>query len=165
MSDFIVQIRGVEYEVTVAPDGGITVSGQAGEIDVQTVGRDTFSVLIDHVSTQITARGRGNQYDVLLGNNQLDAYVESTRDRLLKKYATSSAGTSRRYEIHAPMPALVVRVEVVEGDAVKEGQGLLVLEAMKMENEIKAHQEGRVKEIYVVKGKPVEKGELLMLLE
>ncbi len=165
MSDFIVQIRGVEYEVTVASDGSVSVNGQPGEIDIRPIGENTFSVLIDNVSTQITARGGGNHYDVLLGNNQVDAYVESTRDRLLKKYVTSSPGASRRYEIHAPMPALVVRVEVAEGDSVKEGQGLIVLEAMKMENEIKAYQNGRVKEVYVIKGKPVEKGELLMLLE
>jgi biotin carboxyl carrier protein len=63
------------------------------------------------------------------------------------------------------MPALVVRVEVKVSDEVKVGQGLVILEAMKMENEIKSHQSGRVKEIYVAKGKPVEKGELLLLLE
>ena len=63
------------------------------------------------------------------------------------------------------MPALVVKVEVSVGEEVKEGQGLLILEAMKMENEIKCHQAGKVKEILVSKGKPVEKGELLMRLE
>ncbi len=68
-------------------------------------------------------------------------------------------------EIKAPMPALVVRVEVEIGQKVKPGQGLLILEAMKMENEIKAHSAGIIKEIYATKGKPVEKGELLMLLE
>jgi biotin carboxyl carrier protein len=63
------------------------------------------------------------------------------------------------------MPALIVKVEVSVGDEVVHGQGLLVLEAMKMENELKAMHSGRVKEIHVRQGKPVEKGELLMILE
>jgi len=58
-----------------------------------------------------------------------------------------------------------VKVEVAVGDAVTEGQGLVVLEAMKMENVLKAHQSGTVKSILAVKGKAVEKGELLLLLE
>jgi biotin carboxyl carrier protein len=63
------------------------------------------------------------------------------------------------------MPALVVRVEVKAGDEVREGQGLLVLEAMKMENEIRSPQAGKVREVFVSNGKAVEKGELLLLLE
>jgi biotin carboxyl carrier protein len=63
------------------------------------------------------------------------------------------------------MPALVVRIEVKVGDEVKEGKGLVILEAMKMENELRAHQSGRVKQIFVEEGKPVEKGQLLLLME
>ncbi|MEK9137394.1 MAG: acetyl-CoA carboxylase biotin carboxyl carrier protein subunit, partial [Bacteroidota bacterium] len=126
---------------------------------------DSYSVFIGNVSTQITLKGYGSDYQVLLGKNQVDVRVESERDRLLKKYATASSSTHQRYEIHAPMPALVVRIEVGVGDDVRDGQGLLILEAMKMENEIRSHQSGKVREIYVTKGKAVEKGELLMLLE
>jgi biotin carboxyl carrier protein len=56
-------------------------------------------------------------------------------------------------------------VEVQVGDDVHPGTGLLILEAMKMENEIRAHQSAKVKQIFVANGKTVEKGELLMLLE
>lgn len=63
------------------------------------------------------------------------------------------------------MPALVVKIEVSVGDEIVSGQGLIILEAMKMENEIKSHSAGVIKEIYVTHGKPVERGELLFLLE
>ena len=165
MAKFVVEIRGKEYEITVAPDGAVTTVGRNGTIDIRPCGRNTYSVLIDGVSTEVTAVGEGREFQALLAGNQVDVRVETARARLLRDRLTAAAGKRRRYEIHAPMPALVVRVEVSVGDTVKEGQGLLVLEAMKMENEIKSHQEGRVKELYVAKGKPVEKGELLMLLE
>jgi biotin carboxyl carrier protein len=156
---------GKEYEVLIAPDGVIGVVGFAGEITVQVVNDTIDSVLINSISTQVIARRNGGEYQVLLKHNQIDAQVETERDRLLRKYATSAGAANRRFEVHAPMPALVVRVEVRVGDEIKNGQSLIILEAMKMENEIKSHQAGKVKEIYVTKGKAVEKGELLILLE
>ena len=63
------------------------------------------------------------------------------------------------------MPAMVVKLEVNVGDEVRAGQPLIVLEAMKMENELLASGPGRVKAVYVNAGKAVEKGELLLLLE
>jgi pyruvate carboxylase subunit B len=63
------------------------------------------------------------------------------------------------------MPALVVRVEVRAGDSVSKGAGLVVLEAMKMENELRAPQDGVVKKVLVEKGMKVEKGELLLVLD
>ena len=67
--------------------------------------------------------------------------------------------------MHAPMPAMVVKLEVNVVDEVRAGQPLIVLEAMKMENELVAAAAGRVKAIYVAPGKAVEKGELLLLFE
>jgi biotin carboxyl carrier protein len=165
MSRYLVNIDGREYEVLIGPDGVIGVEGFTGAINVQAVNGSLYSVLIDSVSTQVIATRNGREYQVLLKHNQVDAQVETERDRLLKKYATSANAAHTRCQVHAPMPALVVKVEVNVGDEVKNGQSLVILEAMKMENEIRSHQAGRVKEVYVTYGKAVEKGELLVLLE
>jgi len=165
MSRYLVSIDGREYEVLIGPDGAIEVVGFTGAINVRSVDDNIDSVLINDISTQIISTRNGSGYQVLLKHNQIDAQVETARDLLLRKYASSAGTASRRYEVHAPMPALVVKVEVNVGDEVKNGQSLLILEAMKMENEIRSHQAGKVKEIHVTKGKAVEKGELLILLE
>jgi biotin carboxyl carrier protein len=165
MSRYLVNIDGREYEVLIGPDGAIEVVGFTGAINVRSVDDNIDSVLTNNVSTQIISTRNGSGYQVLLKHNQIDAQVETERDRLLKKYATSAGAAHRRYEVHAPMPALVVKVEVNVGDEIKNGQSLIILEAMKMENEIKSHQAGKVKEVYVTKGKIVDKGELLILLE
>jgi pyruvate carboxylase subunit B len=65
----------------------------------------------------------------------------------------------------APMPGLVVRVNVKAGDTVEAGQGLIVMEAMKMENELRVQAAGRVKTVLVTPGSVVEKGALLIELE
>jgi biotin carboxyl carrier protein len=76
----------------------------------------------------------------------------------------NSAGSAAKgpEPIRAPMPGLVVKVEVEEGDLVEAGGGLLVVEAMKMENELTATVAGRVGKIHAVAGQTVEKGEVLM---
>ena len=76
----------------------------------------------------------------------------------------SSAGSVAKgpAPVRAPMPGLVVKVEVDEGECVEAGDGLLVVEAMKMENELTAAVAGRVGTIHVVAGQTVEKGEVLM---
>ncbi|MBI4551164.1 MAG: biotin/lipoyl-binding protein [Candidatus Latescibacteria bacterium] len=67
--------------------------------------------------------------------------------------------------ITAPMPGRVLAVEVAVGDAVTAGQGVVIIEAMKMENELRAHADGRVKEVRVQPGDAVNKGDVLVVLE
>jgi pyruvate carboxylase subunit B len=165
MTKYVVRMDGKDYVVTVDADGLVAVEGVFEHIDIRPLGNDTFAVLLGNRSTSIALRSRGNSYDVLVGCHQIEARVESEREKLLREYATESSKGHHRYEIRAPMPALVTRVEVHVGDSVSPGQGLVVLEAMKMENEIRAHQAGTVKEVHVAQGSPVEKGELLILLE
>lgn len=165
MSAYHVRVAGDEYVVAFATDGSVLLNGSRCTVDIRRTGDSTFSVLMDGSSISISAAGIGGAYDVLSNGVFSEVTVESYRARLLREYAATSGTQHHRYEVHAPMPALVVRVEVNVGDEVQAGQGLVVLEAMKMENELKAHHAGRVKEIRVSKGKTVEKGELLLLLE
>ena len=165
MSSYQVSINDKQYTVHVGPDGSVNVDGFNDQIQIEPIDNNVCSVLLGRNSVRIASVHRGGTYQVLMNNNLVEVRVTTERDRLLSRYASSTGDSHRRLEIHAPMPALVVRVEVQVGDQVRSGQGLLILEAMKMENEIKAHQSGRVKEVLVEKGATVEKGQLLMLLE
>jgi biotin carboxyl carrier protein len=77
----------------------------------------------------------------------------------------SLGNASLEDEIHAPMPGLILEVNVSEGDTVQKGDFLCVLEAMKMENTLTAPRDGVVKSITIAKGETVEKGKLLIELE
>ncbi len=165
MSKYYISINGQEIVASLDAKTNLKLDGKDREIKVTQIDEHVFSVQLENHSVRVVAQQEGNIYRLFSGSVQLDATVDSERARLLKQYSVASDSTRERLEVHAPMPALVVKVEVEVGDTVAPGQGLIVLEAMKMENEIKSHQTGRVKEIYVSKGKPVEKGELLILLE
>ena len=121
-------------------------------------------------------------YSVLLDGRSYDARVEETADRLAVVIAgrrfeigvrdprrlsrkAAGAGSEGRHHVTAPMPGKVVRVLVVPGDEVTAGQGLLVVEAMKMQNEMKAARPGRVVSIGAVEGATVSAGEILATIE
>jgi len=165
MGTYVVSSGGKEYSVQLRDDGTVLLDGAEIPLDVTSVGDHTFSLLMNGKSYTIAMAGENGSYDALIGGVPVKLDVQSERDRLLKRYAATSIGGKHRLEVHAPMPAMVSTIEVGVGDEVIEGQGLIILEAMKMENELRAHQSGKVKEIFVAEGKAVEKGELLMLLE
>jgi pyruvate carboxylase subunit B len=160
-----VTVDGNQIRVGIDPGGGVTVDGNPMPIDLRQMSEHRYSVLLHRESLTLLVEKDERSYTVMANGVRHEVEVLSERDRMLKDYGTRSGSTTSRLEIHAPMPALIVKVEVEVGERVDRGTGLLVLEAMKMENEVKAHQTARVKEIYVTAGKPVEKGELLMLLE
>jgi biotin carboxyl carrier protein len=142
---------------------------------------DHYLVLMDDIEHRLSVtRITPTHLSILLGNKSYNVEVEkndheyrvTTRgevfsfrvhDEYLQSTEEESAGGGA--VITAPMPGLVVRVMVKEGDEVKAGQGLLVLEAMKMQNEIPSPGAGTVKEIPVEQGKTVMTGDVLVVIE
>ena len=88
--------------------------------------------------------------------------IEDQYDQLLKQLGMDSLAVSKILQIKAPMPGLVLSVLVADGDEVKKGDNLLVLEAMKMENMIKSPTDGVIKKIEIKQGNKVEKNQLLI---
>jgi biotin carboxyl carrier protein len=165
MSTYTVIIDGEELVVSFNETAGVTVNGETVRFEQSCPEMNAFSVLLNGQSCRVITHKCDNVFQTLVNAKQVDVRVESERSLLLRNYSHQETSRRARKEIRAPMPALVVRVHVEVAQEVHEGQGLVILEAMKMENELKAHQHGRVKEIYVAPGTSVEKGELIMLLE
>lgn len=107
------------------------------------------------------ARGR---YTLALDGRRFDVEALDERTRTIRDLSAASAAAAGPAPLVAPMPGLVVRVAVQVGDQVAAGQGLVVMEAMKMENELRAPAGGTVSAIHAVPGTAVEKGALLVEL-
>jgi len=110
-------------------------------------------VSLDRDEKKVTLQINGKKYIV---------EVQTKMDQLLAKMGMTDLATSKIKDLKAPMPGLVLDIKVKVGDVVAKGDPLMVLEAMKMENVIKASGEGTVGEIKVKKGEAVDKGELLI---
>ena len=103
-------------------------------------------------------------YDIIINGNFIRVCTEDSTKQLASKVLGGTRRTATGPEGRSPMPGMVVRCEVQEGTKVKPGDGLLILEAMKMENEIRANTGGVIKRMLVKERQVVEKGELLLTI-
>ncbi|MCH2488699.1 MAG: acetyl-CoA carboxylase biotin carboxyl carrier protein subunit [Flavobacteriales bacterium] len=104
-------------------------------------------------------------YTLKINGKRYTVKLESELDALIEEMGLSLGADAVENEVHAPMPGLILEVNVSEGQEVKEGDALCVLEAMKMENALMAPRDGVIKSVQIAKGDAVEKGMLLIELE
>ena len=161
-----VDVDGAVRLVEISSDG-VSVDGAPVEVDVVPVGEtDRFSVLLEGRSHSVVARRRGpGDWRLQAGGHEYSASVVEEAAARALALSGGGAGSARARALKAPMPGLVVKVEVASGDIVEAGQGLVIVEAMKMENELKAVTAGRVARVAVQAGDAVEKDQVLMEFE
>ncbi len=143
---------------------GVTVDGRSVEVDFARLGAEPVrSLLVDGASHSVAARRVGKEtWDLHLGGRRIRADVVNERTRVIREMTGVGGASLGPKPIVAPMPGLIVRVEVAEGESIKAGQGLVIVEAMKMENELKSDADGVVTRIHVEVGQTVEKDQLLI---
>jgi pyruvate carboxylase subunit B len=151
--------------VGIDEEGTVTFDGRAVDADIRPVDSTSYSILVGGKSFMFRINASDGGYSTHVDGTPVTVLVDTERKRLLRRYARAAVRGPEQTAIVAPMPALVVRIEAEAGQEVTAGQGLIVLEAMKMENEIKAPRRGVVKQVHVTCGKAVEKGETLFTLE
>jgi len=164
-------INGRRRRVDVSGSGDlltVTVDGQVFQVDARRVGAHGLSLVIEgedggrrSVDTTVTPERRGG-YAVALDGQTVSVVPVS---RFGRRGGDAASGGGGPQQVTAPMPGKVVRVLVSPGDAVVPKQGLVVVEAMKMENELKATRAGTVKAVCAVEGQSVEAGALLVTVE
>jgi pyruvate carboxylase subunit B len=159
-----VTIGGRTVEVQLA-DGDVTVDGVAvssAEL-LALQGTGVHHLIADGVARAVVAHAAGGGvWEMHIEGRRMNAEVVDERTRAIRAMTRSVAGPSGPRPIKAPMPGLVVRVEVAVGDSVAAGQGVLIMEAMKMENELRADAGGIVTKINAAPGQAVEKGAVLI---
>jgi len=160
-----VTIGGREFRVKL-DDGRILVDDiDVGVADLAVLpGTRVRHLLLDGHSVAIVERRTEDGWDLHVDGWPLHAEVIDERTRAIRAMTARSGAATGPKPVKAPMPGLIVRIEVQEGDTVRAGQGVVVMEAMKMENELKAEADGVVARIHVQTGQAVEKGMVLVEL-
>lgn len=153
------------YEIEILSDHEVIVDGRRHSVDVSRIeGVSVYSVLIDNRSYELYVEEAAG-FHILTGGEFHTVQVEDERSAALHELAGEELGVAGPVEVAAPMPGLVVSILVAPGDEVEAHQGLVILEAMKMENEIRSPRRGRVKAVRVQAGKAVNQGQTLVILE
>jgi biotin carboxyl carrier protein len=151
-----------------AKDGEHLLDGKAYQLDMTPLGNGKFHILQDGKSynAEVVAADPANKVmTIKVDGRSFSVNIADKFDQLLKDLGMDAVGSKKIKEVKAPMPGLVVDVLVKKGDEVQEGDSLLILSAMKMENVLKSPGEGQVKSISAKKDAPVEKGEVLIEFE
>jgi biotin carboxyl carrier protein len=160
-----VRISGKTRIVEFARNGDgwqATLDGEAGLADVVETAPNTFSVLVSGQSHEICVTPSSDrQLELQTGGFEFSAEVLDPRSWRGRHGGAEAEG---RQQIAAPMPGKVLRLLVKPGDAVEAGQGLVVVEAMKMQNEIRSPKSGTVERVLVAEGQAVNAGEALCVV-
>lgn len=141
---------------------------QITSLDTQNLSRSQFHILKNQRSFKaeiLENNFNKKQYSVKINGNIYNVDIANNLDLIIEEMGLSLGSSQMINDIKAPMPGLILDVNVKAGDEVKEGDYLLVLEAMKMENTLTAPRDGVVKAISVEKGQSVEKNQLLIEME
>lgn len=142
----------------------VSVDGNEFLVDGKKTGRTNYSLIVDNRSFEIEVDNAEDEYRVLVdGRNYHVNLVDERRVRV--GGTQSDLQLQGRQRVSVPMPGKVIEVLVSEGDSVEKGQGLVIVEAMKMENEVRSPITGEVKEIKVKPGDTVEGGAVLIVIE
>ncbi len=154
-----VEVDGDEVRV----DGGPAVRAHITLIQ----GTPVRLLTIGDAVHRVIARRRGARgaYSIWMDGRRYDAEALDERTRAIRDLSLAARGPGGPLPLIAPMPGLVVRVDVAPGELVEAGQGVVAMEAMKMENELRAPAAGRVKAVLVAPGMAVEKGTVLVEFE
>ncbi len=158
-----------KHKVKVNNSIDLTItSSEISSVDVIQTKTDNYHLIKDNKSlTAVVEKSDFNNksYTVSINNNSYDVQIKRELDELINKMGFAVGKSKIVNEIKAPMPGLVLEINIKIGDEVKENDSLLILEAMKMENSIASPREGIIKNIAVSKGDAIDKGTLLIEFE
>ncbi len=132
------------------------------KVDAIILNESSYSLLIDGNSFDVTVHRLLNHYQVTVNGVSFEVALRDPRQ--LRHQTGADEDSAGPASVTSPMPGKLVKLLVAEGDSVKEGQGVAVVEAMKMQNELKASKSGTVEKLCVVEGQAVNAGECLLTI-
>lgn len=163
---YFVRIGTRDHEVTIDGDF-VVLDGRALPARLEDLpGSPMQLVTIDGAVHRLIAhRVERGVYELSMDGHRFTVEALDERARVIRELSGAAQKAAGVAHLNAPMPGLIVRVNVSDGDPVRAGQGLVVMEAMKMENELRAAAAGTVKRVIVAPGSAVDKGALLIEME
>ena len=158
-------VNGRTFEIEINADGQILVDDEPRSIDFRELREgELYSLLVDHLSYEAVVEERDDLYHVLMAGDLYEVKVTDERSRRLASAFMALGDASGEVAIRAPMPGLIVRMPIQEGQAVAKGDTVVILESMKMENELKAPRDGTIHRVSVRAGDNVEQNKVLVTI-
>jgi biotin carboxyl carrier protein len=160
---YVTTIDNKEFEIEVIDERHVRIGDRLLQVDFETVsGQPVFSLILNGKSYESFIYQNDEDWEVLIRGRQYQVKIEDEREKRLKAAAGAGVAEGGEFHLKAPMPGLVVAVLINEGQEVKKGQVMLILESMKMQNELKAPRDGTMGRVRVKAGESVEQKQTLL---
>ena len=152
-----------QFMIELLDDNHVIVDGTTYDVDFDAISdQPVYSMIVDGKSYEAYMYPSDEGWQVLLQGRLYSAVVEDEREKRLRAAAGGRVADRGDFHLKAPMPGLVVGIPVGEGQEIQKGDVLLILESMKMQNELKAPRSGRVARLRVKVGDSVEQRQTLL---
>ena len=160
---YVTSIDGHEYIVDILDEHHVNVDGVTYEVDIMQVGdQPVFSLVVNGKSVEAHVYPNEDLWQVLFHGTLFTARVEDEREKRLRASLAGRVAEHEDFHLRAPMPGMVVSIPVQDGQFIKKGDVLVILESMKMQNELRSPRDGKVTRVRVKGGDRVEQKETML---
>jgi biotin carboxyl carrier protein len=162
---YFVTINDQTYEIEIDIEGEISVDGEHLVVDLQSLsGQSVYSLILDGKSYEAFLNQTKSGTEVMLRGQRYMVDIEDEGTRRLREVSGALKIQSGEIQLKAPMPGLIISIPVEEGQEVSKGENLIVLESMKMQNELKSPRKAKVTGVRVKPGDNVDQNDILIIL-
>ena len=166
MSELIVTVNDKKKNVAYSGNSRITVDRKEYESSLIRLDDNTYILKIKNKMYEVSAgRLDNDRFSILINGCLFEIDVRSSLQERADKILQQKSSEHKKTEIKAPMPGMILKIKKNIKENIKQGETILILEAMKMENDLRASRPGILKEIFVQEGTAVEKGTVLFTIE
>jgi biotin carboxyl carrier protein len=166
MNDFVVRVNSKVKQVKVVDFNIVIIDGKEIQVELSKINNYSYLLRVGNKVYEITTNKLNlEKYRIFIDGNYFETIVRTKLQEKAKELLSKKEKYAHHDIVKAPMPGLVLGIKKKVGDSVELGESLIVLEAMKMENDIRSPASGIIKEIFSKEGASVEKGESILKIE
>ncbi len=160
MNDFIVRVNDTKMNVKILDEAQLSADEITYDYELLTVCNHSYILKLNNQVFDLTSEKLDSDvFKVLISGIQFEVSVRtSLQDKAFKLIEATTGSQHHRIDVKAPMPGLILKIKKKAGDKVEMGESIIILEAMKMENDLKAPASGIIENIFISEGAAVEKG-------
>ncbi len=167
MNEFIVTVNNKKKAVKILTENELKIGTKKYSYEISHINNNTYLLKCDNKYFEIIADRINNEnFALLLHGNQFNTVVRTAlQEKAISMLEQVNTSQNKQFLVNAPMPGMIIKIRKHEGDKIEKGESIMILEAMKMENDLKSPATGTLVKINVDEGKAVEKGAILFSIE
>jgi len=166
LSEFVITVDGKKKNIKIIDDAALILDGRKLNYEMHRISSENYLLKVEKKFFDLTAQKiNGDVYSVTLNGSVFETVVRTNLQERASKIIEQQIIVQHKIEVRAPMPGMILKIKIRPGDHVEKGDSIIILEAMKMENDLHAPVSGTITDVYVKEGNAVDKNARLLLIE